>query len=315
MTDDTTPGEEFEETLDDIREAASQWIVRLEEADPEERDRQLAELDAWQQANPRRRRVVAQMRRMWGAVDSVRRDRRDRRHFAGLGIVLAAAFAIGQMPWAYWSADHRTGAGEIDRTTLSDGSEVVLNSNSAINVARDGDRRVVHLVRGEIMVRVNSDADGRDFAVHSPHGSARALGTRYSVRVAGDHTVVAVHESTVELVARDAPADATRLAAGQRAHLTPTGGRTTGSAPTGQPDWVEGRLVFNDAPLGEVIDRLARHRTGLLLFRGEPAKAQLRFTGVLPADDSDTALAVLTDALDLRVRRATPYLVWLERRR
>ena len=52
-------------------------------------------------------------------------------------------------------------------------------------------------------------------------------------------------------------------------------------------------------------------RPGWLL--ASPAlPSDLRFTGVLPADDSERALAVLTDALPVRVRRITPYVVWVD---
>lgn len=69
-----------------------------------------------------------------------------------------------------------------------------------------------------------------------------------------------------------------------------------------------GQLIFHDRPLPEVLAELERHRPGLI--RGGDARLQaLRFTGVLPLQDGDAALALLQAALPIRIETYSKYLI------
>jgi len=306
-----TTGAPNGEDLAAIREQAAAWVVRLAEAGADTREHLQAECDAWQAADPRRRRVLEQMQEMWSAVHPGQKRRRRRAGALGLVLLLGAVIA-GQLPWNVWTADYRTMAGEICNITLPDGSTVVLDSDSAMDVDYGEDRRGIRLERGELLVTVREDAAGRPFRVITEHGIAAARGTRYGVRLEEDHSVVTVHESRVRLVPREARDHGVILAAGQRARLTSAEVTDVESTERRLPDWADRRLVFNDVPLAEVVERLGQYRRGWLMLAGDLAGHDRRFTGVLPADDSDAALAVLADALSLRIRRVTPYLVWLQ---
>jgi transmembrane sensor len=302
-----------EEEIGAIREQAAQWIVALEEAgDAVQRERLRKECERWQAGDPRRRRVFEQMQRMCTALGRMRTRRRRR---AGvLGLILLGAIAAEFLPWNVWTADYRTAVAEIRAVTLPDGSVAVLNSDSAISVDYSDTRRTVRLERGELMVTVLQDAAGRPFAVDVPEGSATALGTRYTVRRGDGHSVVAVQQSRVRVTPRTAGGHAITLEAGQQARLTAEEVDAAQAVDDRTPDWVQHRLIFNDASLGDVIGRLAAYRRGALTLGEGLSTRGLRFTGVLPADDSDAALALLADALSLQVRSVTPYLVWLEGR-
>ena len=109
--------------------------------------------------------------------------------------------------------------------------------------------------------------------------------------------------------------DALNLTAGQQADLNRQGVIARADTPQQRPDWADGRLAFSKAPLTEVVERLARHRPGLLtLDHALAAPDAPRFTGVLPANDSDAALALLADTLNLEVRYLTPWYVTVRRR-
>ena len=299
-----------DEDLATIREQAAAWVLRLEEAGPEERESVLSECEAWQEVDPRRRQVLGQMQQMWSAVAPAPPRRR---RAAGLGLVLVLAGVVAsQLPWGLWGADYRTAAGEIRDITLPDGSRVVLNSDSAIHVDYGDDRRRIRLARGELLVTVDTDPGGRTFDVTTEHGAAAALGTRYGVRLEEAYTAVTVHESRVRLLPREDTGHGVTLGAGQRARLTPEAVTALASGKPRTPDWAQRRLVFNDTPLDEVVERLARYRPGWLMLDGELAGRNLRFTGVVPAEDSAAALAVLAGALSLEVRSVTPYMVWLQ---
>lgn len=299
--------------LNRIRQQAAEWVVALQTAGADEHARLQTECDTWQAKDPRRRQVLEQIQRMWRATDATaERRRRRRRQATGLGAVLLLVLAGAQLPWAYWGADYRTAAGEIRTLTLPDGSQVVLNSGSAIDLDYSDATRTVKLVRGELLATV-AKAPDRPFQVITRDLTATALGTQYSVRLDDGFTRVAVQESTVAVTPRDG-GDGLKLTAGQQADLNRHGVLARAPTPRQRPDWADGRLAFSKAPLTEVVERLARHRPGLLTLDDALAAPDApRFTGVLPANDSDAALALLADTLNLEVRYLTPWYVTVRR--
>jgi len=74
--------------------------------------------------------------------------------------------------------------------------------------------------------------------------------------------------------------------------------------------WVEGVVEADDAPLGRVLEALARHRHGWLRY--DAAVAQLRVSGVFRLDDTDSALRALEQSLPIRIERTTDWWVTIE---
>jgi transmembrane sensor len=166
----------------------------------------------------------------------------------------------------------------------------------------------VELVRGELLATV-AKAPDRPFQVVTRDLTATALGTEYSVRLDDCFTRVTVQESKVAVTSRDGGDESLELSAGQQADLNRDGVLAREATASQRPDWADGRLAFSNALLTDVIERLARHRPGLLTLDDALANSPRRFTGVLPADDSDAALTLLADTLNLEVRYLTPWYV------
>lgn len=294
---------------DRVREQAAQWLILLD-ATPETDAEQQRDLDAWLAADPLHRQVFDEMRQLWSTAGR-RKGAKTRRRKAGLAVVLIGlALAASQLPWNYWTADHRTAVGEVRAFALPDGSVATLDSNSAIDVHFDDAGRRIELLRGAVLVDVPRSDGGRRFIVTADEVGAEALGTRYAVRTGTRLTRVSVFESEVRVhVGKDAGID---LKAGQGIDIEAAVPGVPYAIMREAPDWASGRLIFNDAPLTEVVDSLARYRPGLVRLSDATARADRRFTGVLPADDSDAALALLARSLGLRIHRYTDYFVWIE---
>lgn len=295
------------------RGEAAEWVIRLHEASSEQRPALKLEFEHWQAQHPDREHLYLQMQQMWAALEPGQNKPRKRQFASALVVLIAACLFAVQIPWSYWTADQRTATGDVQRISLPDGSTVVLNSNSAINVNYSDGQRSIRLARGEILVNVEHEPAGRPFTVYSRDGAATALGTRYSVRLFDHHTTVAVQESAVQLIPNDAPAAAVELSAGQQARLTPDGVSTAQETPAAQTfSWVNQRLVFHDAGLEDVVRKLARYHRGVITLDDDLRHKRLHFTGVIPTNDTPAALAILADSLSLQVRQLSPYIVWLE---
>lgn len=215
--------------------------------------------------------------------------------------------------WQQQVADYHTSTGEQRTITLQDGTRVTLNTASAFNVRFDGERRLLRLVAGEVLIAtaraLNGSRDPRPLIVETAEGRIRALGTRFSARQWEGRTTVAVQEVAVEITPADGGAPRI-LKAGERAAFT----RTSVDAPqalAGTDDaWARGQIVAADTPLGEFLAELGRYRPGIL--RCDPAVARLRVSGVFPLHDTDRILATLPSVLPVQVRLRTRFWVTVE---
>lgn len=300
-----------------IIQQAANWLTRLHDEDVSEAERRAFE--TWCQADPRHGVAIERMRGLWGSFDTVPAQparialkrafptprARGAQVVGLLGVLLCGWLSLEHMP--VWMADQRTGVGERRQIALADGSQLQLNSNSAVDVKFDGHQRVIELLQGELWVDVAKDAQ-RPFVVRTDQGTATALGTRYLVKRAADgSTVVTVIESTVAV--KGQASESVKVTAGQRSVVDH--GRAQSAQSIGNADadaWTRGLLKVNDQPLGEVLQTLASYRHGLLRFDAA-ALGDMRVSGVFKLDDTSAALSALADNLPIQVEYFTDLLV------
>jgi len=310
-------------------ERAAQWYALLISGEASAADR--ARWQAWLAAHPHHRqawefvesvsqRVLAPLRgapdprQMAAKVCAVHaRARTRRRVLAGIG-ALAGAGALG---WtarsgspvagaiAAWTADYRTGRGDIRRFTLADGSQVWLNTASALDADMRADLRRLTLAAGEILVST-AHGDARSFVVDTPQGRMRALGTRFTVRREPAGTFLAVYEGAVEI--RTADTGAVRvIPAGRQTRFD--AGRIAAGAPAdaAREAWSRGELIAWDLSVADVVEELGRYEAAHISLA--PEVAQRRVFGTFPLRDVDGALAMLARAASLQVSRPWPWWI------
>ncbi len=100
-------------------------------------------------------------------VDSARavlRDTPDTQRRAALKLLglLLVAGGSGYLvqrsePWQAAFAEHRTATGEIRHVTLSDGTRLDLNSDSAVDLRFSASERRIRLIRGEVLLTSGHD--------------------------------------------------------------------------------------------------------------------------------------------------------------
>uniref|UniRef100_UPI003CEFC152 FecR family protein n=1 Tax=Brevundimonas sp. DWP1b2 TaxID=2804659 RepID=UPI003CEFC152 len=127
-----------------------------------------------------------------------------------LGLLLLAGpatwLAYRQKPWQPWTADQHTAVGEQRNLTLPDGTRLLINTASSLNIAFTDQLRCLELLQGEVMITTAKDPapTHRPFVVQTRHGTARALGTHFSVRVDEQSSRVAVLDGAVEMLPQHA---------------------------------------------------------------------------------------------------------------
>lgn len=327
---------------DRIAAEAVEWIVALSADDAAERARAEAGFAHWKGADPRHAEVAARLQGLLAQTRMLRGDdntdttggapvqaahaalqatqaqarRQRRRRAASLLLALAvlappAWLGLQHYRPSYLLADVRTGTGKWHSRTLADGSRLTVGSGSAVNLYLGSGERRLELVRGELLVDVAHDSS-RPFLVQTADGSVRALGTRFVVRRDGAGTTVTMLESRTLVQPAQQPSTAGAvLDAGQRLHFDATKIGTVESIDSRSVDdaWKHHQLVARGSSLSEVLDELARHRSGHIAF-DRARMDQVKVYAVLPLDDTDRALQLLGESLpQLKVRRFTGYLV------
>ncbi|WP_454691510.1 FecR domain-containing protein [Achromobacter aloeverae] len=312
----------------DVAAAASAWLTEIMsgEMTPQDEQRWMA----WRNEHPDHERAwkhIEGVLRRLGTLDrsaaarslaALERRASTRRTalraILGLGVSTGLGYAVYRSPAArYWTADFRTHVGRQRSIALDDGTRIMLNTDSAIDVSFTGAQRLVRLVAGEILVETGhapfhgTPSDPRPFIVQTRDGHIRALGTRFVVRQYEDDTSVGVLESAVEIIPDAAPGDRLRLQSGQRATFTRTSVHAPAALSMADSAWAQGQLIAENATLGDFVEELGRFRRGWI--RCDPRVASLRFSGVFPATDTDRILALLPNTLPVRIRRYSPYLI------
>lgn len=303
-------------------EAAAHWYVQLNAGTPSE-----ALLKSWQDwlgqhpANARAwarvEKVQAQMGRLPAEVAlptlaGVRARRR------AVLKTLALLLTVGASGWVARDsatgqallADVRTGKGERRRITLADGSQLQVNTDSALDIHYDGQQRLLRLHHGEISVQTASDPRARPFTVLTREGRIRALGTRFCVRSDEGSCQVSVQQHAVEIRPQDQPQLALRLETGQSVRFNSQHIAPVSAVAPGADAWTQGMLTVIEWRLADFVSELRRYRHGVV--RCDERVADLRLSGAFPLDDTDTLLENLGAALPVKVRYLTRYWVSIE---
>ena len=255
------------------------------------------------------------------ASQEVRRPRTVKSVYAALAAT-AAVMAVGLWFAApisdFFNNEHYTTAiGEQRSLLLADGSQIQLNARSNLSAKVDKTARELQLEDGEALFRVAKDA-AHPFRVHTPQATIEAKGTQFNVHVSNGTTIVSLLEGhvLVTLPARGADAGGT-----EPVMLNP-GEEIAIAASTTQPPqphpvdlkaavaWTEHRLVFEDAPLSDVIAEFNRYSRQPFVI-DEPVLGDERITASFDSNSTQTFADALSAAGGLRVmqRRDGSWLI------
>ncbi|WP_043198434.1 FecR domain-containing protein [Pseudomonas putida] len=210
--------------------------------------------------------------------------------------------------WQNLSADYHSGVGEQRNIALADGSQLLLNTDSAVDVRFDQAVRQLRLLRGEVQVQVAVDRALRPFRAQTEQGWVEASQGRFLLRQEPGYSRLAVRDGVVTLYPE-------RLAgvpveAGQQLMFTHDQVGPLRALSEADRAWTDGMLMASDMPLGQFLQELGRYRRGHLGCAR--SLADVRVAGTYPLADTDRILQTLGVTLGVEVRRFTPYWVTLE---
>jgi len=250
--------------------------------------------------------------------------RNRRRWTVGFGLAAGLALCFSLLPFAFKhfeaAPEYATALGEQRTIQLADSSIVTLNADSRIQLRLNETHRDIELLRGEALFKVAHDPS-RPFTVQTKTAIVQAVGTQFNVYERPNGTRVSVLEGRVKVTPlgrSSAGAGATRVApvteslsAGQEAQVGADGTfrRNPKADVMKTVAWRERRLIFDDAPLEDMVYEFNRYsQSTRLTLDGVPAGSH-HYNGIFDAADPDSLAALLAKEPDLTVERRNGEIV------
>ncbi|SDM22423.1 ferric-dicitrate binding protein FerR, regulates iron transport through sigma-19 [Catalinimonas alkaloidigena] len=227
---------------------------------------------------------------------------------------LAAAaillLGLSYLVW-FWVAQQRplqyaTGYGEMQRIALPDGSVVVLNASSHLEVPRHWDAEGAREVwlEGEAFFEVaeKPTAHGKaKFIVHTPDLHVEVLGTKFNVRQRSAGTKVVLNSGKVKLDLGTQAAPIYMKPGDMVEYSEPTRQLVRTSVDAKQYSaWVQHKLVLDNRTLGEVAQTIEEIYGYHVVFQ-EDTLRETKLGGTLDIDNLDQLVEALAIAADLQI--------------
>lgn len=340
--------------LRNAREEAAEWVVRIDNDSlkPEQNDA----LRQWLQQSPANQQAFAELAQVWGLMDSLGElselipldptmseqpsttpSSYGWRSVAMFSLVLFFAVSLAVF-YPEWQAQQfrytqvvTTHIGEQQTLALPDGSTLVLNTDSNVNIQYDQDRRNIYLNRGEAHFEVAHDP-ARPFVVHAGKGRVTAIGTAFNVQYHNGAVDVIVTDGVVKVdtvvdvpaltlnnsnkpVDVIAPVVSTSVKAGQQVSFD-TVVHEVNKIPAPEVNrklsWRQGMLSFAGEPLSRAIAEVSRYTETKIIIE-DPLVAELPVGGYFKAGETEAMLEVLEVSFGLKITRVSDKVIVLSR--
>lgn len=308
-----------------IEERAARWVLSREEASWSATDQ--AELDEWLAQSDAHKVAFWRLECGWREADRIAalgpapqsvRERYEVQPwwYRPLGIaaslVLVLTVFLVQLPGLPFGGSARAPAVQFETpvgghkiVSLSDGSRIELNTDTAVRAAVDGRTRDVWLERGEAFFDI-AKRQGQEFVIHAGTRTITVLGTKFSVRRSEREVVVAVLEGRVRVEdtrtfgpKRQATVDAGDVAIA-RDHSTLV--TESPEAVQQQLAWRDGQLIFDGTTLADAVAQFNRYNRTRLVLGDDVDAARILIDGSFQARDVSTFTRLLERAYGLDAR-------------
>ncbi|MDE3738103.1 FecR family protein [Pseudomonas resinovorans] len=300
---------------------AIHWMLRLRDSGDAELQRacehwrgQDADHElAWQRVQQLDRELGVAMPGTGLVLDNARaglRRRQALKLLSGAAVGGAALWLTRDItPWERLTADLATATGERRGLALADGSQLQLNTDSAVDIRLDSQQRLVELRRGEILV--SSAIQTTPLQVVTAHGLVEAQAARFVLRQGRAASRLSVLQGSVALNPASGLSKQV-VEAGQSVDLTWEGIRPVQQLDFEAGAWVDGLIVTRDMRLADFLAEVSRYRHGRLACAD--SIRDLRLSGVFRLDDTDKLLSLLPRTLPVHLHYRTRWWVTVEAR-
>jgi transmembrane sensor len=301
----------------DAMAEAERWFARLKAPDCTAAER--LEFQVWR-AVPEHAAAYAAAEKLWQSLGKLEgrpdlgqlsrlvlaetAERPRRRQALAMAASVLLAVAGGAV---FLSVQHReapavvylTKPGERSIVKLADGSQLVLNYATEVEVRLGKDVRRLTLRKGEALFTVAHDG-ARPFKVSARDGVVTALGTRFEVRSDSEDVAVTLLEGRIA-VDRGNENEHTELHPGDQVRYTDAEAHMSRRVvdPEVVASWSTGRLRFRATPLAEALDEVNRY-SAMQIHLEDPDLSSTPVSGTFEVGDSASVISALSALLPIQ---------------
>lgn len=330
---------------EDIQEQACLWVSRLDRGLKSD---EKVELDTWLAESNAHRQALLDAASLWDDMSVLNElsglfPQPTARHTAkkralpknavwGIAATfLVMAIAIGVIVQRTWlnstpefaavSQKVQTGVGEQKNVTLSDGSQLHLNTNSLVTVDFTSSARNIVLLKGEAHFEVAHDKT-RPFSVTAGNNTVTAVGTAFNMQYVDDNAFELVVTDGKVLVKdrfkasssneslfgkRPVTEEGLLMFAGEKATVL---GKVEARESMSQDEidddlaWQQGMIVFKGEPLESVLLEIGRY-TPVRFHISDNSLRKRRVAGYFKVGDIDGLLSALESSFNITYEKVT----------
>lgn len=340
------------QSIDSINSQACAWIAKLHGGEPTPKTKQ--QLHKWMAQSPAHKAEIKKVAKLWGELNvltelSVAAELpaktslldqwgntlasiRGWRLGVASGVCAAiVVLAVVIMPGSFINSDpnsYHTAIGEQQLVTLSDGSTILLNTNSQVRVDYQADSRNIYMQQGQAHFEVATNK-AKPFKVYVGQEMVRAVGTAFTVYINKQLVEVTVTEGVVELntpeLSNSPPASIPEpivsngktdtapaykpvglARAGENVTINPGDNKLPDIQPIDTQElsrklaWHHGMLRFSGDSLQDVVAEISRY-TDLNIKIVDPSISQMRIGGFFKVGETDKMFEALETSFGIQV--------------
>lgn len=316
MSNDLRSQLESETLGERIRDRAAQWVIARREHETWNESNQV-ELDVWLAQSPAHLVSFLRVQSAWDRADrliamrapsdgtAIERVKPLVIRFSAAIVVLAI---VGFAARSYLQPNpgekaFSTPVGGRATVTLADGSQVELNTNTAIRVSDGVADRTIWLDRGEAYFSVKHDPSRPLLVLVGGH-RIFDIGTKFLVREEGPQVRVSLIEGSISFESGNEKSKSNTVLERGDVVVATTNSLSLTRKPlakmTDELGWRTGLVIFKHATLSEAVVEINRYGRKKVVIADREV-GDLKISGAFPVSDTDLFARVARIALGVRI--------------
>ncbi|ENX41363.1 FecR domain-containing protein [Acinetobacter sp. NIPH 2100] len=204
----------------------------------------------------------------------------------------------------FWLSDYSTAAGQQKNVTLEDGTQLQLNTNTALDVRYTPIQRTLRLHYGEIQIHTAKETQSdRPFFVETESAHLQALGTVFNVQYLKNkqqQTCLGVIESAVKVTLNQSK-KMTVVRAGEQLCFDDTDFKALGQLDPNVLVWTNQMIMAFEMPLEQLFQEIGRYQHQYVDL--DPELKLLKVSGSYPVNNLTQLRSALELSYPIRMQR------------
>jgi transmembrane sensor len=324
MSDEFCTHTESEIVGELIRERAAQWVIARREHETWNESNQ-AQLDVWLAQSPAHMVSFLRVQSAWDRADRLVAMRAPssgtmidqvKPLILRISAAIMAFAIVGFVGGSLLLSKPRekifsTPVGGSATVTLADGSQIELNTNTAIRVSDGAAHRTVWLDRGEVYFSVKHDPSRPLIVLVGGHRIVD-IGTKFLVREDGAQIRVSLIEGSVNFESANEKSKFNATLKPGDVVVATANSLSMTKEPVAKLSealgWRNGLVIFKHATLSDAVTEINRYGRKKVVI-ADPGVGDLKISGAFPVRDTDLFARVARIALGVRVENRNDTIV------